>query len=493
MRRRRPAIALCDRLDIPAESMAIPDGGGDDFDVLRCSTPLTVSWHRCLKRKLDERDSGARCLSFFTGEDGGNENGFARVDIENEAAALREALASHKQSVEKLLAELEEERNASSSAATEAMSMIIRLQREKAEAQMEARQFRRLADEKMAHDQQEIAVLQDLLFKRDQTVEALNCEVQAYRHRLLSYGIGVDDGDEPPSEPQTPDTATTTPTRAAAGSQFDALSRDYPALRCADDSAADLDKYNSGEIPCAADSPRGPFRPRIHQFERVQSGSFRSFKDKGVVVRQSSRRWSSHVRSFSYGSFSSGLEFPVDDASDCGARDDISDRVYTVDAVHGATEDYVSTPRELHGKSGIEDEAQEAEFKRLYLRLQALEADRESMRQSSISMGTDKAQITLLKEIAQQMCKEVATERKVVKRSSSIKKSSSLMSTVKNVISIVLWRKRSSRVKFTFGLSSNNAGLVLLLEKSSPRLRHKRLLTKAQGSGMSPKHRVLTT
>ncbi|KAG6505561.1 hypothetical protein ZIOFF_037922 [Zingiber officinale] len=57
------------------------------------------------------------------------------------------------------------------------------------------------------------------------------------------------------------------------------------------------------------------------------------------------------------------------------------------------------------------------------------------MPKSLISMGMDKAQIALLREIAQQMCKEAATERKVVKRSSSIKKSSSLMSKIK----IYLW------------------------------------------------------
>lgn len=166
----------------------------------------------------------------------------------------------------------------------------------------------------------------------------------------------------------------------------------------------------------------------------MRSGSFRSYKDKGVLVRQSPRRRWGHLRSLSYGSLSSDLELPVDYASDCGARYAISDRVYTVDAVNGARENFVSTPRQLHGNTGIEDEPQEKEFKRLYTRLQALEADRESMLKSFISMSTDKAQLALLREIAQQMCKETATERKAVKRSSSIKNSSSLVSKIKVII-----------------------------------------------------------
>ncbi|KAF5176068.1 hypothetical protein FRX31_034344 [Thalictrum thalictroides] len=35
------------------------------------------------------------------------------------------------------------------------MSMILRLQRQKAEIQMETRQFKQFAEEKMAHDQQD--------------------------------------------------------------------------------------------------------------------------------------------------------------------------------------------------------------------------------------------------------------------------------------------------------------------------------------------------
>ncbi|CAL9112935.1 unnamed protein product [Musa textilis] len=483
----------------PGKPTPMPDGSGGGTDTVgrtcasgcHCFGPASVpsaAWYRSLKRKLDERDAEACSLSCVAkrgdeGEDQGGGGGgasFARVDIGNEAAALREALISHQQSVQKLLTELEEERSAAASAATEAMSMILRLQREKAEAQMEARQFKRLADEKMAHDQQEIASLEDLLFKRDQAMQALSCEVQAYRHRLLSYGIGID-GDAPPSEPQTPDTATA----ASAVSQFDHLPRDYPPLRCTGDAAADLDKYPSGESP--RERLQTLEKRRIFQLERMPSSSFSHVMDKGVVVGQSPRRRPRHFRSFSYRSFASGQEFKkgdqfpaaMDCASDYGGRDDMSDRVYTVDAVHGASDDYVSTPRELQNRrfvGGGGGAAQEAEIRKLCARLEALEADRESMRQSFISMGTDKAQMVLLKEIAQQMCKEVAPERKFIKKPPSNKRFS-ITSIIRSVISFVLWRRKSTRARYTFGLSSSNAGLLLLLDKS-PRMRHQRFLTR---------------
>ncbi|KAI3519989.1 hypothetical protein L1887_09210 [Cichorium endivia] len=53
--------------------------------------------------------------------------------------------------IQDLISDLEEERYASASAANEAMSIILKLQREKAEVQMEARQFKRFSG-KMAHD-----------------------------------------------------------------------------------------------------------------------------------------------------------------------------------------------------------------------------------------------------------------------------------------------------------------------------------------------------
>lgn len=48
-----------------------------------------------------------------------------------------------------------------------------------------------------------------------------------------------------------------------------------------------------------------------------------------------------------------------------------------------------------------EDEAMEPDIKTLYMILEALEADRESMRQALLGMRTKKGQLMLLREIEQ--------------------------------------------------------------------------------------------
>ncbi|KAL2900890.1 Myosin-binding protein 7 [Bienertia sinuspersici] len=160
-----------------------------------------------------------------------------------------------------------------------------------------------------------------------------------------------------------------------------------------------------------------------------------------VVVGQSPRR-SRHSRKYSIDSPSSQLGYGIhtgpdnttdsprfgtsfkkldcvaeelrksDNASDF--EDDMSDRVYTIDSIHhGAPynnyvdpkklgDEYVSTPRTT-GRGDLGD----PDVKKLYLRLQALEADRESMRNTIMAMQTDKAQFMLLREIAQQLCREI--------------------------------------------------------------------------------------
>ncbi|PKA64035.1 hypothetical protein AXF42_Ash005047 [Apostasia shenzhenica] len=450
-----------------------PDGGGEDRLPCNCSClccgtgtlPSSASWCRTLKRKVDQAEEDARR---------GRINAVARVEIENEAAALREALGSHQLSIQELHAELEEERAAASTAAAEAMSMILRLQREKAEAQMDARQFKRVAEEKMAHDQQEIALLEDLLFKRDQAVQSLSCEIQAYRHRLLSYGVNPS-----PSEPNSPDGTEEMTPNGAACNDF------YPPLRCESSgfpvnvtlAASDPDNKNSsGNTP----------RERLQRLPSV-------VMEKGVVGLGHSPRWGQRsLRRLSMDSFGScsfrqelgNHEFPVmvDGSAEAGAggRDDMSDRIYTIDAIHGVDgmhDELMSTPREFMGRTEAGGgNVDHEEIKRLYLRLQALEADRESMRQVIMSMGKDEAQMVLLREIAKQLCKGVRPQRGVAKNP-SFSRRFSVASMIKWVTSFFFWRKKSSNIKYPFGLPYHGPGLLLLLEKNQ-RTRQRRCLTR---------------
>ncbi|KAF0898648.1 hypothetical protein E2562_009161 [Oryza meyeriana var. granulata] len=98
----------------------------------------------------------------------------AGVGEEGAVAALREALRQQAAAVEELRAELEEERQAASSGADEALAMILRLQAEKAAERMEAEQFRRVAEERIQHDEDSLAFLKAVVFHQEMEISSLN-------------------------------------------------------------------------------------------------------------------------------------------------------------------------------------------------------------------------------------------------------------------------------------------------------------------------------
>ncbi|XP_066391645.1 myosin-binding protein 7-like [Miscanthus floridulus] len=135
------------------------------------SSSSVVPWRRPVKRKLGA-EKGKE-----SGEAGDDKAGpVARVEAEGECAALREAVASAQSAASALRAEVEEERLAAANAASEAMAMMLHLQREKAEVQMELGQFRRFADEKMALDATDIDQLRALLAQRARRLVRLRGE-----------------------------------------------------------------------------------------------------------------------------------------------------------------------------------------------------------------------------------------------------------------------------------------------------------------------------
>ncbi|XP_044509125.1 myosin-binding protein 7-like isoform X2 [Mangifera indica] len=510
------------------------------------------TWLRSVKRKYDEFENENR---FFIPDLAVDLN--PRVQIENECTALRETVASQQKTMQDLYMELDEERNASSSAANEAMSMILRLQREKAEVQMEARQFKRFAEEKISHDQQELLAFEDLLYKREQAIQALTCEVQAYKHRMMSYGITEAEAE---ADGEKLCLSRNTSTVETFDAQLDLPVFEYPPLKCnlnensaplEGDDSVDVEIYPFGETPRGqnekypygetprgqnekypyGETPRGQNRLmnleyRIHQMDRTPRKSqldrdFSSGKNifESVIVGQSPRRHK-HSRRFSNDSSSSymgmfketGSDFVTgsprfnrsfkkmeqtedfstlrkrDNTSEIG--DEMSDRVYTIDSVHngvqynsfkepkygvGMCEDDINSPRDSLNRYDTEDPY----IKKLYMRLRALEADRESMRQAIMSMRTDKAQMVLLKEIAQHLCKEMTPERQMPVRKSSAVRSFSLMSIFKWIVTFVFWRRKASRSKFTAELSANNVGLLMLLDKS-PHMRQSRCVSSTQ-------------
>lgn len=105
-----------------------------------------------------------------------------------ETTDLRIALYERKEVIERLQEELNAEREASATSASEALSMIIRLQGEKAELSMEAGQYKRMVEEQMSHAEMSFALLEDLIYQKEIEITALEYQVEAYRSQLLSLG-----------------------------------------------------------------------------------------------------------------------------------------------------------------------------------------------------------------------------------------------------------------------------------------------------------------
>ncbi|XP_071707126.1 uncharacterized protein [Rutidosis leptorrhynchoides] len=80
-----------------------------------------------------------------------------------------------------LYVELDKERNAAATAADEAMSMILRLQEEKASIEMESHQYQRMIEEKSAYDEEEMNILKEIVLRREREKHFLEKEVEAYR------------------------------------------------------------------------------------------------------------------------------------------------------------------------------------------------------------------------------------------------------------------------------------------------------------------------
>ncbi|XVE71676.1 hypothetical protein DITRI_Ditri10aG0170400 [Diplodiscus trichospermus] len=107
---------------------------------------------------------------------------------EADIAVLKENLRSQQQLLQKLYAELDEEREASATATNEALSMILRLQGEKAVVKMEASQYKRLAEEKISHAEESLAIFEDLMCQKEMEISSLEYQVQAHKYKLLSLG-----------------------------------------------------------------------------------------------------------------------------------------------------------------------------------------------------------------------------------------------------------------------------------------------------------------
>ncbi|KAK1434986.1 hypothetical protein QVD17_00741 [Tagetes erecta] len=444
--------------------------GSNSCDSSTINGSCTGTWFRSVKRKLDDLETETRSFLNVPLPE------VARVEIENECDVLREMVTNQQKSIHDLSIELDKERNASSSAANEAMSMILRLQREKALIEMEARQFKRFSEQKSIHDQQEIAALEELLYKREQTIQSLTCEVQAYKYRMMSYGLTEAEAEG------VKGVITHTNTNSVGTNSVNEFD-DYPPLKCqsnepqtytqSEPETVDIEKYTYHDTPCSIKD----IEHRINQLEQ-QSPRHQPILDK-VIVGQSPRK---QKLSTCYSADSPGSIFATikEDESNFKKGENFSefgseiyDRIYTVDSIHyNAPTTYQNDQKanmntcdefmSAHKDSMCYSEIQDPEVMKLYARLHALEADRESMRQAIINMRTDKAQLVLLKEIAQNLCKDMMPTSRM-----PIKKQSYFKIFGQSIASLVLWTRNASQTKYMFGMTAKNPGLMVVLDKRS--------------------------
>ncbi|KAE9595058.1 putative GTD-binding domain-containing protein [Lupinus albus] len=100
---------------------------------------------------------------------------------------LRRLVKIERQRYHAACAEIENERVAASSAAEEAMAMILRLQNEKSSIEIHANQFRRMVEQKQEYDQEVIEELRWAIMQHESQKSLLEDQLGIYREKLREY------------------------------------------------------------------------------------------------------------------------------------------------------------------------------------------------------------------------------------------------------------------------------------------------------------------
>lgn len=119
------------------------------------------------------------------------------VDKECDVEKLRKLVMIERERGNAAYVELEKERMAAATAAEETMAMILRLQKEKSVIEMEAHQYRRLADEKQLHDQEVIESLRWIAMRCQSAGIQLEDQVRLLKQKVeLHLKVDAEDQSE---------------------------------------------------------------------------------------------------------------------------------------------------------------------------------------------------------------------------------------------------------------------------------------------------------
>ncbi|CAI0473572.1 unnamed protein product [Linum tenue] len=128
------------------------------------------------------RTGPANCLAIEDSNDSGSVKEVE--DDEFDVLALRRLVRNERRRAVGAQLELEKERMAAASAADEAMSMILRLQNEKSSSEMDAKQYRRVAEQKQEYDREVIQSLQWIIMKHEYERSLLEEKLELCRQQL---------------------------------------------------------------------------------------------------------------------------------------------------------------------------------------------------------------------------------------------------------------------------------------------------------------------
>ncbi|KAK6911364.1 GTD-binding domain, partial [Dillenia turbinata] len=127
------------------------------------------------RASLERNDSG---LESFDGSMVSEIEGESLVD------RLKRQIEHDRKVISSLYKELDEERNASTDAANQALAMITRLQEEKATLQTEGLQCLRMMEEQSEYDLDALQKANDLLAEKETVIQDLEAELEFYRNKF---------------------------------------------------------------------------------------------------------------------------------------------------------------------------------------------------------------------------------------------------------------------------------------------------------------------
>ncbi|KAK7331771.1 hypothetical protein VNO80_28511 [Phaseolus coccineus] len=120
----------------------------------------------------------------------GSGSGSREESLEDElfdVMSLRRMVKAERQRLNAACAEIEKERGAAASAAEEAMAMILRLQSEKSAVEIQAKQFRRVVEQKQEYDLEVIESLQWTVEQVESQKNLLERQLGVLRERLRDF------------------------------------------------------------------------------------------------------------------------------------------------------------------------------------------------------------------------------------------------------------------------------------------------------------------